>query len=64
MPLTGVQPDKISVVNGSQQQHHDHVHDYDTIAHTWQDGPYSFIIFTEGNEQSSENRAKKATINV
>jgi len=27
--------------------HHDHQHNYDTIGHTWQDGPYSFIISTQ-----------------
>jgi len=31
-------------------EHHDHAHLYDTIGHTWQDGPYSFIIFTQARD--------------
>ena len=28
------------------KEHHDHVHLYDTIGHTWQDGPYSFFMYS------------------
>ena len=38
-----------NVNSSTQSKHHDHEYDDDTIAHTWQDGSYLFIMCTEGD---------------
>lgn len=45
-------------VSQVQVHHADHDHLYDTIAHTWQDGPYSFIIMTRPSQTDSEYAVK------
>ena len=50
-----IMPDQQYMNMSKKVVHHaDHNHMYDTIAHTWQDGPYSFIVYTEPEEQSDQ----------
>jgi hypothetical protein len=50
--------------NASQTQvhHADHNHLYDTIAHTWQDGPYSLILMTRPVSGQSTEYAVKVSV--
>jgi hypothetical protein len=49
-------------VSKAVAEHHDHTHLYDTIGHTWQDGPYSFIIFTQPNNVLNPEYAIKVNV--